>query len=244
MNGPTMTLKAQLKLLSQLQEHQFEGVRLHRRLEDIPRRLGELEQQKIDLENQLESEKERIGTLKKQYREMERLVQEDERKIEKSKEKLAIVKTNKEYQSSLKEIEEMQGKIGTLEDGMLELLEQIEAAEAEYEQHTLTFKSRLEELEQAAQRIHHDQRDLVQRLSVNHEARDEVCGQIPPELMIKYERVQKLGIKPAIAPVVNAVCRGCNMNVPPQRFIELQRFEELTFCPHCQCIIFWQAAEE
>ncbi|MEE9535799.1 MAG: C4-type zinc ribbon domain-containing protein, partial [Desulfobacterales bacterium] len=35
-----------------------------------------------------------------------------------------------------------------------------------------------------------------------------------------------------------AVCQGCNVNIPPQLYNELQRFDTLMFCPHCQRIIY------
>jgi hypothetical protein len=47
----------------------------------------------------------------------------------------------------------------------------------------------------------------------------------------------------AVAPVQQAICMGCHMNIPAQLFNELQRFDELRFCPHCHRIIYWKAKE-
>jgi hypothetical protein len=47
-----------------------------------------------------------------------------------------------------------------------------------------------------------------------------------------------------VAPVVDAVCQGCHLNIPWQLFNELHRFDELTFCPHCRRIIFCQEEEK
>ena len=44
----------------------------------------------------------------------------------------------------------------------------------------------------------------------------------------------------AIVDVKNAVCQGCNMNIPPQMYNELQRDISLKYCPSCERIIFWQ----
>ncbi|NJL58289.1 MAG: hypothetical protein HC887_00235 [Desulfobacteraceae bacterium] len=41
----------------------------------------------------------------------------------------------------------------------------------------------------------------------------------------------------AVASVSNAVCSGCNMNIPAQLYNELHRFDSLRYCPFCRRII-------
>jgi hypothetical protein len=48
----------------------------------------------------------------------------------------------------------------------------------------------------------------------------------------------------AIVAVRNAVCQGCNMNIPPQVYNELQRCDSLRYCPSCFRIIYWQDQDE
>jgi predicted nucleic acid-binding Zn-ribbon protein len=42
----------------------------------------------------------------------------------------------------------------------------------------------------------------------------------------------------AVVPVKDAVCHGCNVNLPPQLYNELFRCDSLRFCPNCQRIIY------
>ena len=37
----------------------------------------------------------------------------------------------------------------------------------------------------------------------------------------------------------DGICSGCNIAVPPQSFIELQRGQQILSCPNCQRLIFW-----
>ena len=62
-------------------------------------------------------------------------------KIAKSKEKLASVKTNKEYQALLKEIEDLKTANSKIEDQMLEILEQIDMAETQLSERKTCFES-------------------------------------------------------------------------------------------------------
>ena len=48
----------------------------------------------------------------------------------------------------------------------------------------------------------------------------------------------------AIVDVKMQVCQGCNMNIPPQMYNELQRGISLKYCPSCERIIYWQDENE
>ena len=43
----------------------------------------------------------------------------------------------------------------------------------------------------------------------------------------------------AVAPVQNGTCQGCNMNIPPQLFNQLQRGDSIELCATCNRIIYW-----
>ena len=82
----------------------------------------------------------RIVDLKKRYRESEREVQANQEKVAKSQDKLRQVKTNKEYRSTLKEIEDMERASSAIEDAMLAILEETETAEAALVQHKKDYE--------------------------------------------------------------------------------------------------------
>jgi predicted nucleic acid-binding Zn-ribbon protein len=44
----------------------------------------------------------------------------------------------------------------------------------------------------------------------------------------------------AVIEVKDEICQGCNMNIPPQLFVELKKNEEIYNCPHCRRIIFYK----
>ena len=47
----------------------------------------------------------------------------------------------------------------------------------------------------------------------------------------------------AIAAVQNGICQVCHLNIPPQKFIEVQRDEAIHTCPHCQRFVYWAESE-
>jgi predicted nucleic acid-binding Zn-ribbon protein len=46
-----------------------------------------------------------------------------------------------------------------------------------------------------------------------------------------------------VAAVENGVCQVCHMIIPPQKFIELQRDQDIMQCPHCHRFIYWPGHE-
>ena len=67
-------------------------------------------------------------------------VQANESRIARSQDKLGAVKTNKEYQALLKEIEDIKGMNSALEDEMLVCLEQMESFETDLSEKNRNLK--------------------------------------------------------------------------------------------------------
>jgi predicted nucleic acid-binding Zn-ribbon protein len=63
---------------------------------------------------------------------------------------------------------------------------------------------------------------------------------IAADVLALYRRVKaKKANGIAICSVGASTCRGCNVNIPPQMYNELQRVDRLKNCPNCERIIYW-----
>jgi predicted nucleic acid-binding Zn-ribbon protein len=119
-----------------------------------------LDQSVADREALISAEKETLEDLKRSYRELEAESKINSAMIVKSNEKLRAVKTNKEYQSILKEIDEIRKKNSGVEDRMLAFLEAIESAEA-------SVRAKETELSDFLQSYREKRRRLPSRRSVS-----------------------------------------------------------------------------
>ncbi|MBR9981657.1 MAG: hypothetical protein KFF50_11570, partial [Desulfatitalea sp.] len=178
---------------------------------------------------------------RKSYRANEEEVKSIEDRVARNDEKLRSVKTNKEYQSMLREIDDLKVKKTALEDQMMNMLEQLERAEKE----VLSLKADLTDMQQeieAQQRQIQGEADL-QRAQMEElvKKRETIWAQLDPKLQKIYSRAKQQGRGVAVAAVEDAVCLVCRMNLPPQRFIELMRMSDMQMCPHCQRIIYPKA---
>ena len=62
---------------------------------------------------------------------------------------------------------------------------------------------------------------------------------IPRPVFMRYEFIRQRLEHPVIVAVREGVCSGCNIAIPPQAFIDLQRGQQIQSCPNCQRLIFW-----
>ena len=229
-----------LKTLIDLQRVESEVQQIKSKINGVAHKLEGLDARVFDFEKGLEAVQAQLDDLQKQYRLHESDIQMNQARIKKSREKLGSVKNNKEYQSILKEIEDMQLKNSLVEDDVIALLEQIEAIEQAIHAKKNETEKIKAQVDIEKKTIQQDTVQKQQRLAQLEQAIEKISLQAEPELLRKYRLVKEQTRGIAIAAVHNAVCQGCNLNIPPQMYNELQRYETLTICPHCQRIIYWE----
>ena len=236
-------LKHQIEILVQLQNIENETKELKQIIERAPEKMAVLDGQLEEYGQLAENHKNELDTLRKEYRDFETDSQMTLSNIQKSTEKLSAVKTNKEYQSSLKEIEDLKEKNSLLEDKMIQHLEKIDALEVQMIEIKNKVAENADRIKKEKAVIEAENERTRQRLSALSRERDLIAEQIDTELIKTYQSVQEGGQQMVIAAAIKSVCQGCHMNIPPQMFNELQRFDRLFFCPHCQRIIYWKENE-
>ena len=234
-------MKQQIKKLVALQKIESDTRRLQSILLELPGRLERLNAEQTAFEQTIASDAQRVQDLQKTYRNYEAEAQKIEGRMAKSQANLQLVKTNKEYRSSLKEIEELKQKYSQIEDEMLACLDMIESAES-------SLAQRREQQNEVINRIRADQRCIENEKARSQEDLDRfeahrqaVCKEVEAGLRQKYFSVRDQNVDGvAIVPVKDAICHGCHLNIPPQLYNDLQRNDSLKFCPFCQRIIYWQ----
>ncbi len=235
----TNSIKEQIAVLAKLQDLDTQAQRLQSALNEVAGQLEEIDRQLQEFVQKCQAKKEGLENLRKTYRDREREVQSLQTQIAKSQEKSGSVKTNKEYQSVLKEIDDLKMKASNMEDGMLEILDQIEAEESEYSQQQIEQSRIVKEIEQQKESIETNADSKKKRLEDLQSERETIIKNIVPEMLRRFEKVrEKVGIL-TIAAVRDAVCKGCHVNIPPQMFNELQRCDTILQCPNCQRIIYF-----
>jgi predicted nucleic acid-binding Zn-ribbon protein len=237
---PNIT-KDQIVSLVKLQQIEIETRSIKTNLNDVDQRLAKLDDRLLDFKQVIEEQETVINQLNQQYRGYESDVRVNLDRIKKSEAKLSSVKTNKEYQASLKEIDELKEKNSKFEDDMIEFLDRIEEAENALKEKMTEYselQTRMNTENEIIQKETEEGRLKLENLEAQWKT---VSAGIDAGLFATYNQVksnQNNAI--GIVAVIDAVCQGCYMNIPAQMYNELQRGDSLKRCPICQRIIYWQ----
>jgi len=237
-------MREQIEILIKLQNIETEIGNTKVFLNRLSEKFKTLDARRNDFDQLIAEETSRLEKMKRKYRECESEVQINLAKIKKSQEKSGSIKTNKDYQAALKEIEELKKKNSQLQDGMVEDLDRIEKSEkslAEKKAEFLRVTRQITDEKEAIQLEADQKKESLDRFDKDWTA---ISKTVRPDMMKKFLMVKGKGGGIAVVPVKEAVCQGCNMNIPPQLYNELQRLDSLKFCPHCQRLIYWEKRED
>jgi hypothetical protein len=209
----------------------------------LPEKLQQIDEEFQRFKENISQSAMRYEKLKTEREENELKVKKISEAMARSKEKLLDVKTNKEYQAMLKEIETAETSLGGLESQIIILLEEMDELSVQVKQDQETLK-------QAEKNYLDDKKIIEEKLSSFDAESDEwnrkrsaLQKNIPEDLLALYEKIRKRNQGVGVIPVWKAVCSGCHMNIPPQLYNELQRSSDLLSCPSCHRIMYFQAQD-
>jgi len=231
--------KQNIENLVKLQEAETQIVRLKTVLEKVEKEKEKLSAQLKQFENALEENKKNLLSDNAACKDIEKEIQIVDDRIVKSNEKLRMVKTNKEYQLFLREVDDNKKRKDVLETELLEYFDEKEKTEKivrENEKEYHLLKDQIEGEQKGIEKKSKDDRELLDE----YLARQKKIGKnLDPSLMTRFARISKMNEGSAVVNVKNEVCMGCFMNIPPQLYIEVQRGDSLISCPQCSRILYY-----
>ena len=231
--------KQNIKTLVKLQEAETQIVRLKSVLEKVKKEKEKLSGQLKQFGNALEENKENLLSDRAACKDIEREIQVVDDRIIKSNEKLRMVKTNKEYQLFLREVDDNKKRKDALETELLEYLDEKEKTEAivqESEKEYHLLKDQIEGEQKDIEKKSTDDRELLDEYLIRQK---EIGKNLDPSLMTRFVKISKMNKGSAVVNVKDEVCMGCFMNIPPQLYIEVQRGNSLISCPQCSRILYY-----
>lgn len=157
--------------------------------------------------------------------------------IARSETNMKEIKTNKEFQAVGREITAAKKQVADIEELLLQKISQID----ELSTALAAKKSQCEELtENSSQRVLAKQTEIDKiqsEIDADIARREIVTKGIPASLVKKFTILREQRRGQALAIARDGYCMGCNMQLPPQLFNNLYKYEELLACPHCQRIL-------
>ena len=177
-------------------------------------------------------------------RDLEAEVKDIKTKISKFNLQLNDVKTNIEYKSLLKEIDEAQKRVSELEDEIInemlaadDIEEEIKEANQKYSEAEKKFSKEKEILQQKQKKSEAKKKELTEK-------KEKLMTSIPDDQIRLYLKIFKSKNGTALSPITDEFCSLCHMRVRPQVLNELRGNEKLILCENCGRILYWPDKKE
>jgi len=213
-------------------------------LETIPRLIQDVDKRIQAGSRAVAEARERMAQNQKRRRDLETEVKDLKGQIGKYKRQLNEVKTNKEYTSLLKEIEETQHKVDGLEEAII--AEMLAADDVEEEIRTASHKQGQEEENLRRERLALEEkaREMERKKAGLLKDREALIPRIDPDQLRLYEAIflKKSGV--ALSPVKDDFCSACHMRIRPQMVNEIHERMKIILCENCGRILYLSAKPE
>ncbi len=233
-------MREQLELLWELQKIDLTLNRIKEERDRFPKEMKKLDERQNIEKEKIQKEREKIESLEKERRQKERRLNTEQEKIKRAEGRMFEVKTNKEYQALLSEIEAIKKATSQEEEEILQILEEIDELKKDLLKRGKEVTTTLEKIEREKKKIQEkiDQGDGLWK--EQKERREVLSKQLESGLFKLYNTLKEKRQRVGVVNVKDETCQGCFVNIPPQMFIEVQKNNAIIRCPNCNRILYWE----
>lgn len=238
----SISIKEQIKKLVELQKSDVDIYAFKRELEEKPARIQDLKDAFEQKKGTLKQLEEQLKVFQVELKNHELDLKQKEDLIAKADQSLGLLKSNKEYQAKIYEIENYKADKSITEEKLLLLFDEIEEVRKKIEVEK-TNVAKEENAYLSEKRIVDDEIAVIHdRIKVLESQRNQLTPGVHPEYLKRYEKILQNKDGVAIVPVKNHACGGCFMNVTEQLVNQIKMFEQIVSCDMCARMLYLEEA--
>ena len=232
-------MNEQLRLLIRLQDLDTRIDLLHGKRERMPQTIEEaripIEKAKADYEKS----KTLYESLSRERRDKETELTTWEQKLDKLNHRTSEIKTNKEYQAHLAEIETAKREKSNLEEALLVLMDQLDLIKKDADVKNRVVAEEEGRFEREKQRLEAEMVTAEEELNQLEQESKSVSVKIEDRLLKEYHQLRATRKGLGVVPIKEGTCLGCRLALPPQLFADVRKNEKIITCSHCFRILYW-----
>jgi len=205
-------------------------------MENLQREIGDAQSKVVDTTSGLEEAR---VTRKK----LELDIQTREAELQKYQQQMMAIKTNKEYDALVAEIDNLKSAI----TAAYAELESTEATLTQLEQDSVDNReketSTVENNQKQLAVLQEKMDSIGDKVAAKRASRDKVVSSISKPIIATYERVRKGRGGRAVVLVKKKACNSCFKALTPRRIQEIKRADKVLICEFCGCLLYWDPEE-
>ncbi len=206
----------------------------------FPGLIAALERRREESKAGVESVREELETARKVKRERDGDLETGIQKVEKLKARASEIKTNKEYQALLKEIETAEQESKAVEDDILALMEKIDAAAGQITAAEKNAKEEEAAINAEQKQYQAAQAKLEKELKAHEQSKQDAASRIEQSVLEEYQKLCDRVSGDSVVEARAESCLGCHMSIPPQVYVIVKKNNAITTCPNCTRILYYK----
>ncbi len=227
-----------LKRLVRLQNLMQSAEGLDEKIAAVPKEIARFEKSLLALQDDLEKQRAHLGDVQKDRRKLEMDLMSVEGKIGKYQGQLLGVKTNKEYQTMLHEIETCRAERAALDEKILYEMEEAEKRHAGLRVLEERLKEQRRATEEGKKRLDESLQGFKREKAGVLEEQRTLSGTITPRYLEPFLKVARQRKGLALVAVRDELCGGCHVRVMPKLIQEVRRATGLIACDTCKRFLY------
>lgn len=228
-----------IELLQQVQAVDIEIAELKKNEDDLLKDLEDLKALVETLTQERDELKEETDKVEAITKDLEEKIRLSEEKEKSSENKMKSVNSEKELKALTKEIssakkskKQFTTELENLSEKNMSKMESLKEKEAVLSEKEL----KIVEIDQTLEENKDGWKKEIDEKTSN---RSKIIADIKDIHVRRYDDIREKRGGLAVVAAVNEICQGCNINIPPQLFIDIQKESDKLYThPHCHRIIY------
>jgi len=239
---PQPSIQEQIVALEGLAVIDAELDELNAQLEGQRDALAGKKQRLAELEERIQASQSSVDEMERLKGELIHELRQMSLQLDKSREKMARCRTEREANAVQRELEELRKLFRDRELEVEKLSALVEQARTEIDATAAQRAELLSELGSSEGALTQRLTELEAEIGERDRARAAVAQKLPTQLARRYDMVRKRRGS-GVAHTTDGTCSGCHMAMPRQQFQVLMRQPKFDTCPHCSRIIYFKPPE-
>ncbi|MFQ5452664.1 MAG: zinc ribbon domain-containing protein [Candidatus Zixiibacteriota bacterium] len=236
-------MQHELELLLKLQVIDYDLGELERSKEYLPDMMDNLNREIDEAQNKFIDTVKGLEESKLKQKNLELEISTQEASLQKFQQQMMSIKTNKEYDALVSEIDSIKGVISDKETDLLETIELVTA----FEKNIDAYKEKLAQVKENNTKqlsILQEKIDSIgDKVSGRENEREEIAASISRQIISAYERVRKGKGGTVVVSVRKRACGSCYKALTPKKVQDIRRGEKILTCDNCGRLLFWDNEE-
>ncbi|MEZ5428946.1 MAG: C4-type zinc ribbon domain-containing protein [Pyrinomonadaceae bacterium] len=232
-------MKSELEKLIELQKTDTNIRRLKKAIETAEQRRADIEQEFEQHAFSIREIQNKRDEAREKRAELEKEIITNKTYIDRADRNLKAAKDQKQYETAMRELDNLQKQVGKLETEVLEKMTEIEEVEKILEERADEVNSLESNRETALSDFDRTLAENKEEFASETEKRAEVFDTLPAQMASVYNRLaQRSRDGIAVAEVINGSCSACFMSLRPQMQVELKTSDQIITCESCARILY------